>query len=87
MEILYVLLILLVITRAFGEVSVRLGQPALVGELLAGIALGAVIRLSPDSFPVMHGIADDEVFTAITDLGIFFLMLMAGLEMRPNELA
>jgi Kef-type K+ transport system membrane component KefB len=87
MEILYVLLILLVITRAFGEVSVRLGQPALVGELLAGIALGAVIRLSPDSFPVMHGIADDEVFTAITDLGIFFLMLMAGLEMRPKELA
>jgi len=87
MEILYILLVLLVITRAFGEVSVRLGQPALVGELLAGIALGSVIRLWPESFPVMHGIADDEVFTAITDLGIFFLMLMAGLEMRPKELA
>jgi len=87
MEILYILLVLLVVTRAFGEVSVRLGEPALVGELLAGIALGAVIRLSPDSFSVMHGIADDEVFTAITDLGIFFLMLMADLEMRPKELA
>ena len=87
MEIFYVLLILLVITRAFGEVAVRLGQPALVGELLAGIALGAAIRFSPSSFPVMHAIPDNDVFTAITDLGIFFLMLMAGLEMRPREVA
>ena len=52
MEIFYVLLILLVITRAFGEIAVRLGQPALVGELLAGIVLGAAIRFSPSSFPV-----------------------------------
>ena len=87
MEIFYVLLILLLITRAFGEVAVRLGQPALVGELLAGIALGATIRFSPSSFPVMHAIPDNDVFTAITDLGIFFLMLMAGLEMRPREVA
>ncbi|MCF8068401.1 MAG: cation:proton antiporter [Desulfobacterales bacterium] len=85
MEIFYVLLILLVITRVFGEVAVRLGQPALVGELLAGIALGAAIRFSPSSFPVMHAITENEVFTTITDLGIFFLMLMAGLEMRPGE--
>ena len=87
MEIFYVLLIILVITRAFGEVAVRLGQPALVGELLAGIALGVAIRFSPSSFPVMHAIPDNDVFTAITDLGIFFLMLMAGLEMRPREVA
>ncbi len=87
MEILYVLLILLVITRAFGEVAVRMGQPALVGELLAGIVLGAVIKLSPASFPIMSNISENEVFTAITDLGIFFLMLMAGLEMHPKEIA
>jgi Kef-type K+ transport system membrane component KefB len=87
MEIFYVLLILLVITRAFGEVAVRLGQPALVGELLAGIALGVAIRFSPSSFPVMHAVSENEVFTAITDLGIFFLMLMTGLEMHPKEVA
>ena len=87
MEIFYVLLILLVITRAFGEIAVRLGQPALVGELLAGIALGAAIRFSPSSFPVMHAVSENEVFTAITDLGIFFLMLMTGLEMHPKEVA
>jgi Kef-type K+ transport system membrane component KefB len=67
--------------------AVRLGQPALVGELLSGIILGAVIKLSPASFPIMNGISGNEVFTAITDLGIFFLMLMAGLEMHPKEVA
>jgi Kef-type K+ transport system membrane component KefB len=87
MEFFYVLLILLVITRAFGELAVRLGQPALVGELLSGIILGTVIKLSPASFPIMNGISENEVFTAITDLGIFFLMLMAGLEMHPKEIA
>jgi Kef-type K+ transport system membrane component KefB len=87
MEFFYVLLILLVITRAFGELAVRLGQPALVGELLSGIILGAVIKMSPTSFPIMNGISENEVFTAITDLGIFFLMLMAGLEMHPKEIA
>jgi Kef-type K+ transport system membrane component KefB len=87
MEILYILLVLLVITRAFGEAAVRFGQPALVGELLSGIALGVLIQWSPISFPVMSNIAENEVFTAITDLGIFFLMLLAGLEMQPGELA
>lgn len=58
-----------------------------MGELLAGIALGVAIRFSPSSFPVMHAVSENEVFTAITDLGIFFLMLMTGLEMHPKEVA
>lgn len=32
MEIFYIILVLLFITRAFGEVAVRLGQPALWGN-------------------------------------------------------
>ncbi|MBC2749145.1 MAG: hypothetical protein HGJ95_02050 [Desulfobacteraceae bacterium] len=47
MEIFYILLVLLFITRAFGEVAVRLGQPALVGELLSGIAVGMLIHWFP----------------------------------------
>lgn len=87
MEILFILLVLLVITRTFGEFAARLGQPVLVGELLAGISLGIVIQFSPDLFPIMKNINDNEVFTSLTDLGIFFLMVLAGLEMQPKELA
>jgi len=87
MEILYVLLVLLVATRALGEVAVRVGQPALVGELLAGVLLGIVVGLYGQSFPILAELSDDRVFASITDLGIFFLMLMAGLELRPQKLA
>ncbi|MGH0035422.1 MAG: cation:proton antiporter [Myxococcota bacterium] len=87
MEILYVLLVLLVATRAFGEIAVRVGQPALVGELLAGVLLGIVVMRNSETFPVLADLPESSVFAAITDLGIFFLMLMAGLELRPRKLA
>lgn len=87
MELLYILLILLVATRTFGEIAIRLGHPALVGELISGIALGILVRYFPDTFSIIEGLSEDTVFTAITDLAIFFLMLLAGLEMHPKELA
>jgi Kef-type K+ transport system membrane component KefB len=87
MEILYVLLVLLVATRAFGEFAVRVGQPALVGELLAGVILGILVTHNSEAFPILADLPENPVFAAITDLGIFFLMLMAGLELRPKKLA
>jgi Kef-type K+ transport system membrane component KefB len=87
MEILYVLLVLLVATRALGELAVRLGQPALVGELLAGVLLGVVVVHHSAAFPILAELPENPVFASLTDLGIFFLMLMAGLELRPAKLA
>ena len=42
MELFFILLILLVTTRTFGEVAEHQGQPALVGALIAGIVSGAI---------------------------------------------
>ena len=86
MELFYVLLILLVVTRAFGEIAERVGQPSLVGELVAGIALGAAVAKYPDVFPGLVGLPDNRVFATITDLGMFFLMLFAGVEMQPHKI-
>lgn len=87
MEILYVLLVLLVATRVMGELAVRIGQPALTGELLAGVLIGILVTNQSGAFPVLSGLSQNQVFRAITDLGIFFLMVMAGLELRPEKLA
>ena len=87
METLYILLVLLVVARGLGELAVRLGQPALVGELVGGIILGVVAGWFSESLPILAGLTDDRVFTALTDLGVFFLMLLAGIEMRPKEFA
>lgn len=87
MELFYILLVLLVLTRAGGELAVRMHQPALLGEILAGIGLGIVISQYAASLPVLAGLKHDTVFDALTDLGIFFLMLLGGLELRPRDLA
>lgn len=86
MDLFYVLLILLVTTRAFGEIAERLGQPSLVGELIAGITLGSTVAAYPDLFPDLVGLAANEVFVSLTDLGMFFLMLFAGIEMQPQKI-
>lgn len=86
MELLYVLLVLLFVTRFAGEMATRFGQPPLVGELVAGIALGLVAHHLSGTLPVLAGLDDNHVFDALTDLAIFFLMLLAGMEMSPREL-
>ena len=85
MDLFYVLLVLLVVTRAFGEVAEHLAQPALVGELIAGIVLGAAAASLPGALPNLVDLSDNQVFVTITDLGMFFLMLFAGVEMQPHK--
>ncbi|MEJ8566071.1 cation:proton antiporter [Elongatibacter sediminis] len=87
MELLYILLILLVVTRACSELAVRMNQPALVGELLGGVLIGAVIALGFDASDAIAQLDEDETFQAVLDLAVFFLMLLAGIEMRPGDLA
>ncbi len=42
MELFILILVLLVTTRLFGELAERIGQPALIGELVSGVLLGAI---------------------------------------------
>jgi len=87
MELLYVLLILLVVTRMCSELAVRAQQPALVGELVGGVLIGAAVAaFASDSAPLAQ-LDSDETFQAVLDLAVFFLMLHAGIEMRPRDLA
>jgi len=43
--ILLQLLVILLLTRAFGEGAMRLGQPASIGEILAGMMMAAAVRV------------------------------------------
>lgn len=86
MELLYIILVVLAVTRLVGELAERLGQPSLLGEIIGGIALGILISGSYGSFPILREATDSEAFTAITELAIFFLMLLAGIELKPRKL-
>ena len=77
MDLFFILLILLVVTRSFGEVAEWLGQPALVGELVAGIVLGTLAAQQTDLIPHLTGLNENPVFDSITDLGMFFIIFSA----------
>jgi Kef-type K+ transport system membrane component KefB len=86
-EILYLILVLLVVTRVFAELAERSGFPAIVGELVAGVALGFLLRGSYDTLVLLWSACQSETFTALVSLGMFFLMLLAGIRMEPLEFA
>ncbi|MBI2071900.1 MAG: cation:proton antiporter [Gemmatimonadetes bacterium] len=72
------LLVLLIVSRVAGEAAERLGQPAMIGEILAGILLG------PSILDVVH---ITPALQAIAELGVFLLVLLAGMEMEVTQLA
>ena len=43
MDVLYLILVLLVITRVFAKLAERVGLPAIVGELASGVMLGVML--------------------------------------------
>ena len=87
MNILYLFLVLLVVTRVFAELAERVKLPSIVGELVAGIALGIVLQRFDESLPILCSATQSESFTSIVSLGMFFLMLLAGILMEPLEFA
>ncbi len=71
------LLLLLLVARMFGEIMERFNQPAMIGEVLAGIILG----------PSLLGFAVINTnLKVISDLGVFLLVILAGFEIDIDEL-
>lgn len=76
-EIIIHLLLILTAAWAFGDLATRFGLPVMIGELVAGLVLG------PPLLDIVHFSATLEF---LAELGIFFAMFYAGMEMDPKEL-
>lgn len=62
---------LVVAAKAGGAVAVRFGQPAVLGELIAGIAIGpSVLALADPSNPFVHVIAEFGVVILLFQIGL-----------------
>ena len=78
------LAIIIIAARAFGWAAKQVGQPAVAGEMLAGIVLGPTIlgrfgtHLPMDLFP------GAVPLKSLSDLGLVFFMFLVGLELDPK---
>ena len=76
MFILQIFMILLA-TKIAGQISIRLGQPSVLGKIIVGIILG----------PALLGwVHETELLTVFSEIGVLLLMFLAGLETDLKEM-
>ncbi len=86
LQLLLALAVIIAAAKAGGYLSYRLGQPAVLGELIVGILLGPTI-VNLLHLPYFSDIHLSEVVHQLAELGVLFLMFLAGLELHIKDLA
>ncbi len=76
-EFFFQIALILLSTKLAGDLSVRLGQPSVLGKLIVGIVHGPA---------VLGWIENSELITQLSNVGVILLMFMAGLETDLEEL-
>ncbi|MDF2717434.1 MAG: nhaS3, partial [Paenibacillus sp.] len=70
------LALILLASKIAGDISVKLGQPSVLGKLLIGIVLGpAVLGL----------VTNTDMLQELSQIGVILLMFIAGLETDTEE--
>src|SRR5215470_16029480 len=71
------ILVVFASAKLLNELFERLGQPGIVGEILAGVLIGP---------QVLGWMAPNEVLRILADLGVMFLLFRVGLEVKARDL-
>ena len=71
------LFVMYVSAKLAAELFERLKQPAVVGEILAGVMIGP---------SVLGLVAPGELTGALSEIGVVFLLFLVGLETKPSEI-
>ena len=82
--VLLALAVILVAAKLGGDLAVRAKQPAVLGELVAGIVLG---NLALVGVPWFRGLAADPTIGILAQIGVVLLLFQIGLESTVREMA
>ncbi|MFN8400582.1 MAG: cation:proton antiporter [Anaerolineales bacterium] len=84
LQLAFLLSVILLSAKMAGYLSIRLGQPSVLGELLVGILLGpSIINILNLPF-IEHELT--ETIAKLGELGVLLLMFLAGLELHLGEM-
>ena len=81
-------IVIIVATRLAGSLFSRFGQPAVIGEMLAGILLGPSLLgwLSPQAFAFIFAKPSLGVLQLFSQIGVCLFMFVVGLELDVGNL-
>ncbi|MFO7587958.1 MAG: cation:proton antiporter [Gemmatimonadota bacterium] len=81
-DVFFILIAMLLAGKLFGEMAERIGQPAVLGELLAGVALGAsVLGVIPAQGTELY-----DIVHVFAEIGVSLLLFEIGLETDLKEM-
>jgi Kef-type K+ transport system membrane component KefB len=88
MHVLLALTVIIITARAMGALFSRLGQPAVVGEVLAGIVLGPSVlgRICPDVAAYLLPPAVAPFLGVLAQVGVVIYMFLVGLELDLKQI-
>ncbi|MDQ2974216.1 MAG: cation:proton antiporter, partial [Acidobacteriota bacterium] len=75
---------ILIVAKLGGELFERIGQPAVLGELVAGIIVG---NLALFGFTGAEQLKTNDLIAALAELGVIILLFEVGLESDLKEMA
>lgn len=87
-QVLVALVAVISVARILGFVCQRLGQPRVIGEVIAGIALGPSLfgRIAPDAMAFVFPSAVSPILGILAQLGVILYMFLVGLELNSGLL-
>jgi len=88
LHLLLALFVILVVARLVGVLFKRIGQPPVIGEVVAGILLGPSLlgRVWPTGSAFLLPPAMSPYLQAIAQIGVILYMFVIGLELDPAQL-
>jgi hypothetical protein len=80
--------IVLIVARLFGILAVKVGQPRVMGEVIAGLVLGPSVlgAISPNLQATIFPTDILPAFGVAANLGLVFYMFLVGLEIDRDQL-